>query len=198
MRNGIIRFGALYVFDVAVLLLVGLLLPQVQVGLHALWAAVVLTLAALFVKPTLRAALRRYAAKSAADRTKAGEKVVQYVLVYLVELIVWVLTVWLSGVRVSGFFWGYVLPPLFLLVGWVVYDQVDDVLRRRTGEVYDAVQTRVSGTRRPETGSGSAADSRSDGTDAAASASRSEATSAARQELDDGLTPEQRRMLDGL
>ena len=98
MKKAIVRFGSLYVFNVVVLLLIGLLLRGVSVGWHAFWAAIILTLAALFVKPTLAAAFRRSAAKSAADRTKAGEKVVQYVLVYLVELIVWALTVWLSGV----------------------------------------------------------------------------------------------------
>ncbi|MFS0852749.1 hypothetical protein [Microbacterium sp. 179-I 3D4 NHS] len=142
MKKAVVRFGSLYVFTVAVLLLIGLLLRGVSVGWHALWAAIVLTLAALFVKPTLGAAFRRSAAKSAAERTRAGEKVVQYVLVYLVELIVWALTVWLSGVDARGF-WGYVLPPFLLLVGWVIYDRVDDTLQAKAGEVYDTVHARV-------------------------------------------------------
>lgn len=183
MKNGIVRFAALYVFNVAVLLLIGLLSAGVSVGFHALWAAVILTLVALFVKPLLTGAFRKAAAKSAADRTKTGEKVVQYVLVYLVELITWVAVVWLSGVRASGF-WSYALPPLFLLFGWMIYDQVDDRLRAKAGELYDAVQGRVSGRK-------------------AASASASPSaetpgTAEARDELQDGLTPEQRRMLDEL
>ncbi|MCI1017555.1 hypothetical protein HWD99_02850 [Microbacterium sp. C5A9] len=180
MKNGIVRFAALYVYNVVVLLLIGLLSAGVSVGVHALWAAVILTLAALFVKPLLTGAFRRAAAKSAADRTKTGEKVVQYVLVYLVELIIWVAVVWLSGVRASGF-WSYVLPPLFLLLGWVVYDQVDDRLRAKAGELYDAVRSRVS---RGSTPRGSAAEP--------------PATSDARDRADDGLTPEQRRMFDEL
>lgn len=188
MKNAIVRFAALYVFNVAVLLLIGLLLPGVSVGFHALWAAIILTLAAQFVKPLLTSVFRKAAAKSAADRTKTGEKVVQYVLVFLVELIVWTLTVWLSGVRASGF-WGYVLPPLILLFGWMIYDQVDDRLRAKAGEVYDAVQAKVSGSRR--------------GTPAAAASgppasADSPATAEARDELRDGLTTEQRRMLDEL
>lgn len=142
MKNGIVRFVSLYVFNVAVLLLIGLLLRGVSVGWNALWAAIILTLAALFVKPLLRSLFRRTAAKSAADRTRAGEKVVQYVLVYVVELIVWVLTVWLSGVRSSSV-WGYILPPLLLLIGWVVYDRIDDRLHARASVVYDSVQARV-------------------------------------------------------
>lgn len=180
MRNGIIRFGALYVFNVAVLLVIGLVLPSVAVGWHALWASVILTLAALFIKPLLKSAFGKSAAKSASDRTRTGEKVVQYTLVYVVELIIWVLTVWLSPVAVFGFFWGYALPPLLLLLGWVVYDQVDDALRRKAGEVYD----KVAGSRKSK--------------DAAASAARPEAAPRADTAPDDGLTPEQRRMLDEL
>jgi len=184
MRNGIIRFGALYVYTVGVLLLIGLLLPNVAVGLHALWAGVILTIGALVVKPTLTRVLRRSAAKSAAERTRVGEKVLQYALVYLVELAIWVLTVWLSAVSVSGFVWGYVIPPLLLLIGWVIYDRVDDALHAKAGELYDAVQTRRRG---------SATNSA-----AATPVSESRDTTAARRELDDGLTPEQRRLLDEL
>ncbi|HWV48064.1 MAG TPA: hypothetical protein VN035_01300 [Microbacterium sp.] len=180
MRNGIIRFGALYVFNVAVLLIIGLVLPNVSVGWHAFWASVILTLAALFIKPLLKGAFQKSVARSAAGRTKTGEKVVQYALVYVVELIIWVLTVWLSPVGVHGFVWGYALPPLLLLLGWVIYDQVDDVLRRKAGEVYD----RVAGGVAPK--------------DAAAPAPRPEATTKVDVEPDDGLTPEQRRMLDEL
>lgn len=181
MKNGIVRFAALYVFNVAVLLLIGLLSAGVSVGFHALWAAVILTLAALFLKPLLTGAFRKAAAKSASDRTKAGEKVVQYVLVYLVELIIWVAVVWLSGVRASGF-WSYVLPPLFLLFGWMIYDQVDDKLRTKAGALYDAVHGKVSGKRSA----------------ASPPAAQAPATAEARDELHDGLTPEQRRMLDEL
>ncbi|WP_311260464.1 hypothetical protein [Microbacterium sp. WCS2018Hpa-9] len=185
MKNGIVRFAALYVFNVAVLLLIGLLSAGVSVGFNALWAAVVLTLAALFVKPLLTGAFRKAAAKSAADRTKTGEKVVQYVLVYLVELIIWVAVVWLSGVRASGF-WSYALPPLFLLFGWMIYDQVDDRLRAKAGELYDAVQGRVTGSRAKATPASSAPPT------------ETASTADARAELNDGLTPEQRRMLDEL
>lgn len=185
MKNGIIRFAALYVFNVVVLLVIDLLWRNVSVGFHVIWASVILTLATLFLKPALSSAFRRSAAKSAADRTRVGEKVVQYVLVYVVELIIWVLTVWLSGVRASGF-WAYVLPPLILLIGWMIYDQVDDRLRATASDVYDAVQAKVTG---------STADSASS---RPAPAPDSPATAEARQELNDGLTPEQRRMFDEL
>ncbi len=184
MKNAIVRFASLYVFNVVVLLLIGMLMGSVRVGWHALWASVILTLAALFVKPALAAAFGRSAAKSAAGRSRGREKLVQYALVYAVELIIWVLTVWLSRVSVSGF-WGYVLPPLFLLIGWVIYDRVDDRLHAKAEEVYDAVQARTGRQGSPASTS-------------AGPAAEPSATGQARAEASDGLTPEQRRMLDEL
>ncbi|WP_439902470.1 hypothetical protein [Microbacterium azadirachtae] len=176
MKNLIVRFASLYVFNVVVLLVIGWLTPA-RVGLHALWAAVILTLASLFLKPLLT--------KAATSLSASGTKFVQYLAVFAVELVVWILTVWLSGVR-AGNVWGWVLPPVILLIGWVVYDQVDDALSRKAGELYDAAGARISGSR-----------SGSRGADAAPSAP-SATTSQARTELDDGLTPEQRRMFDEL
>ncbi|MGN7861111.1 hypothetical protein ACTJI8_11045 [Microbacterium sp. 22303] len=178
MRNLIVRFASLYVFNVVVLLVIGWLTPA-RVGLHALWASVILTLAALFLKPLLQ--------RVASSMSAGGTKVVQYLAVFVVEFVIWLLTVWLSGVR-AGNVWGWILPPLILLVGWVVYDQVDDALTRKTGELYDAAGAKIAGSR-----SASASETAS-----APSAASSQATAAARGELQDGLTPEQRRMLDEL
>lgn len=185
MKTWIVRFASLYVFNVALLLLVDLLFGRVQVGFHVLWASVILTLATLFLKPALSAVFTKATSKSATERTKAGEKVVQYVLVYVIELIIWVLTIWLSGVRASGF-GAFVLPPLILLVGWVVYDLIDDKLQAKTAEMYDTVSAKISGR-----------------SDAAAAPAESpvadaKATAEGRAELNDGLTAEQRRMLDEL
>jgi len=171
-----VRFASLYVFNVVLLLVVGWLTPA-RVGLHALWAAVILTVATLFLKPLLT--------KMAASLSSSGTKLVQYLAVFVVEFIIWLLTVWLSGVR-AGNVWGWILPPLILLIGWVVYDQIDDALTRKAGELYDAAGARISGAR---SGSGSSAEP---------SATSSPATAAGREELKDGLTPEQRRMLDEL
>lgn len=174
MKNLLVRFASLYVFNVVVLLVIGWLTPA-RVGLHALWAAVILTLVALLLKPLLK--------RVATSLSASGTKFVQYLAVFAVELVVWILTVWLSGVR-AGNFWGWVIPPVILLIGWVVYDQVDDALSRKAGELYDAAEARISGSRSGDRS-----------TDAAPP---SAATSAARKELDDGLTAEQRRMLDEL
>ena len=189
MKNWLIRAASLYVFNVVVLLLIGLLMRSVSVGWNALWASVILTLATLALKPALLKAFRGAAARSADTRTRVGEKVVQYVLVFVVELIVWVLTVLLSGVDVSGWFGGYVLPPIYLLIAWVVYDQIDDRIEAKTGEVIGSVSARIKR-------SDAAASAPSSG--AASSTSTSPESKIGRDELNDGLTPEQRRMLDEL
>lgn len=182
MKKWAIRAISLYVFNVAVLLLIGLLMRSVSVGLHALWASVILTLATLALKPMLLKMFRGSAAKSAASRTKIGEKVVQYALIFVVELIIWVLTVLLSGVDVRGWFWGYILPPVYLLIAWVIYDLVDDRIEAKTSAVIGSVRSKVTGS----------------GATASDSPAPSPQAKAGRDELKDGLTPEQRRMLDEL
>lgn len=182
MKNLIVRFASLYVFNVVVLLVIGWLTPA-RVGLHALWASVILTLATLFLKPLLK--------RAATSMSASGTKFVQYLAVFVVEFLIWALTVWLSGVR-AGNLWGWIVPPVILLIGWVVYDQIDDALSRKAGELYDAAGAKISGSRR---GSASAA---APSASSAPSAASSAATAAGRRELDDGLTPEQRRMLDEL
>lgn len=177
------RFVSLYVFNVVVLLLIGLLLSSVRVGWAALWAAVVLTAATIWLKPLITRMFASGTRRSASQRTRAGEKVVQYVSVFAVELIVWLLVVIFSGVDVRGWFWGYLLPPMFLLLAWMIYDRVDDALEARTSALYDRARgQRATGTT---------------ATTAPPVAPASD-TRDARRELDDGLTPEQRRMLDDL
>ncbi len=187
MKNWLVRVLSLYVFNVVVLLIIGWVTP-VSVGWAVLWAALVLTAASLALKPLLLRVFRGAAAKSASSRTKVGEKTVQYVLVFVVELIVWVLTVWFSGVRVTDWFWGYALPPVLLLIAWVIYDRIDDRVEAKAAALYDAVEAKVGGTQA----------SASDAPAAPETPANAAATSAARDELNDGLTPEQRRMLDEL
>lgn len=167
MRAWVIRFVSLYLFDLVVLLLIGAFTPGVRVGWAALWAAVLLTAATIWLKPLVHRWFRSMAATSQAQRTKIGEKVVQYLLVLAVAAVIWVLVVVLTGVNVNGFFWlwGWVSPPLFLTVAWAVYDLVDDGVQRRAGALYDRATGQSAVARRP---------------------------------ADDGLTDEQRRLLDGL
>ena len=83
---------------------------------------------------------------------------------------------------ISGWFWGYVLPPVILLIGWAIYDAIDDRVEAHAGAVYD----RATGASRPV-----------EEPDAARAVPSPE-TRAGRRELKDGLTDEQRRMLDEL
>lgn len=181
MKTWIVRFASLYVFNVVVLLAIGMLLPSVRVGWAALWAAVILTAATIWLKPLLSKVLGGAAARGAETRTRAGQKIVQYGAVFIVELIVWVVMVLLSGVNINGFFWGWVLPPVLLLIAWAVYDAIDDRIEARAGALYDS----ATGGRQTASGGGAAASSPA-------------VDPAAKAEIDDGLTPEQRRMLDEL
>jgi len=180
MKAWVVRFASLYVFNLVVLLVIGFLLPSVRVGWSALWASVILTAATVWLKPLISKAFTGAAARSAQSRTRTGERLVQYGVVFVVELIVWILVVLFSGVRVGGFLWGWILPPLLLLVAWAIYAAVDDRIEKKTGELYDSATGR-RGTASPD-----------------ATGSTTTVEPAAKVELDDGLTPEQRRMLDEL
>ncbi|MCH6231900.1 hypothetical protein MK786_14205 [Microbacterium sp. CFH 31415] len=185
MKKWIVRFASLLVFNIVVLLVIGFLTPA-RVGWSALWAGIVLTALAIWIKPAVHSWFRSMAARSANQRTRAGEKVVEFLLAFAVAFLVWIVTVWLSGVSIGGgffgAFWGYVLPPVILLVGWAIYDAIDDKVEAHAGALYD----KASGGRAT--------------TVTAADAPRipTAEEAAGRRELDDGLTDEQRRMLDEL
>ena len=103
---------------------------------------------------------------------------------FIVALIVWILTVVFSGVSVGGWFWGYILPPVIILIGWAIYDAIDDRVEGHAGALYDkatGAKATDAGARRPD-----------------AAAVTSPEAAAAQRELQDGLTDEQRRMLDEL
>ncbi|WP_109209831.1 MULTISPECIES: hypothetical protein [Microbacterium] len=195
MKKWVVRFASLLVFNIVVLLVVGWLTPA-RVGWAALWAGIVMTALVIWIKPLVEKWFRGMAAKSAHQRTKAGEKVVEFLLAFAVAFIVWIATVLFTGVSIGGgifgAFWGYVLPPVILLIGWAIYAAIDDRVEHHAGALYD----RATGSKTP--------------TDAAAPAvppaagprdtypGGSAASAAGRRELNDGLTDEQRRMLDEL
>lgn len=183
MKTWVVRFASLYVFNLVVLLLLGILLPSVSVGWAALWASVILTAATIWLKPLISKMFTGAARKSAGSRTGLAEKIVQYGIVFIVELLVWILVVVFSGVKVGGWFWGWVIPPVLLVIAWIIYDVVDDRIQRTTGDLYDKANAGIRGSR------GSAAVSPA----APTAASREGAA-----ELQDGLTAEQRKMLDDL
>jgi hypothetical protein len=179
MRNWVVRFASLYVFDVVVLVIVGVL-PSVRVGWAALWASLILTLATIWIRPGVTRWFRRRAARSAHERTRVGEALVQGVLVFVVALLIWLLVVWLSPVVVVGLFWGYVLPPLFLLLAWAIYAAIDQRIEGHASALYDKA-----------TGS-------TDAVSPAVSPSVLPGPAPRSREANDGLTAEQRRMLDEL
>lgn len=183
MKTWIVRFASLYVFNLVVLLLIGLLLPNVSVGWAALWASIVLTAATIWLKPLISKVFTGATRRSAAPRTRLAEKLVQYGIVFVVDLLVWIVVVIFSGVRVGGWFWGWVIPPILLAIAWIIYDQVDDRIQRTAGDLYDRADAGIRGARGDR-----AVDP------AAPTAARREGAA----ELRDGLTAEQRKMLDDL
>lgn len=193
MRAWIIRFVSLYVFDVVVLLIMGALVPGVTVGWSALWAGVVLAAATIWLKPLIHRGFGSIAARSAANRSRLAEKAVQYLVVLAVAAVIWVLLVVFTGVDVRGFVFGWFVPPLLLLIAWAVYDLLDDRIEARAGELYD----RATGRRRAtDAATGTVPPIPSAPGGSAASAPGRPAASTPRR--DDGLTDEQRRMLDEL
>ena len=188
MKKWVVRFVSLLVFNIAVLLVIGWLTPA-RVGWAAVWAGVIVTAATIWIKPLIHRWFQSMAARSAQQRTRVGEKLVQFFLVLAVALIVWILTVVFSSVSVGGglfgAFWGYVIPPVILVIGWAVYDAIDDRIEAHAGALYD----RASGRRRSAEGAPATSTIPPVPTPRAR---------AGRRELHDGLTEEQRRMLDEL
>jgi len=186
MKKWVVRFVSLLLFNIVVLLIIGFLTPA-RVGWSALWAAIVMTAIVIWVKPLVERWFRSMAARSASRRTRAGEKVVEFLLALAVAFLVWIATVAVSGVHIGGglfgAFWGYVLPPVILLIGWAIYAAIDDRVESHAGALYD----RATGarTRGPVSSSSTPPVPRPE-------------ASAARDEPHDGLTDEQRRMLDEL
>jgi len=193
MKKWVVRFASLLVFNVLVLLVVGWLTPA-RVGWAALWAGIVLTALVIWIKPLVEKWFRSMAAKSAGQRTKAGEKLVEFFLAFAVALLVWIATVLFTGVSIGGgifgAFWGWVLPPVFLLIGWAIYDAIDDKVEGHAGTLYD----RATGTKTVTDAATSAPAS----TSARDTHPGAPAPAAGRRQRDDGLTDEQRRMLDEL
>lgn len=187
MRNWIVRVGTLLVFNIAVLLLIVFLVPGVRGAWGVLWGAVILTLATMWIKPLLTKWFAGHAAKKSGELSKLGLKSLTALSVFVVAFIVWILTVIFSQIHVVGWFWGYVIPPVALLIAWLVYDTIDDKLEAQTRRFYDS----ATGKNRS--------------VDATAPAAASPTVPVppvpnmpTRAVRDDGLTAEQRKMLDDL
>lgn len=183
MKAWIVRFASLYIFNTVMVFVIGIVTPKVSVGWSALWGGVILTIATIWVKPFIGSFFRKWAAKHASKQKVLSRKLIEYLIVFAVALVVWILVVMLSGITVSNILVGYVVPSLLLLVGWALYDlAIDDTLERVAARAYD----RVTGARTEAE------------TPAAPTAAERAARDIGRAELNDGLTPEQRRMMDEL
>lgn len=204
MKKWFVRFGSLLVFNIVVLLVVGWLTPA-RVGWAALWAGIVLTAIVMWIKPLVEKWFRSMAAKSAHRRTKAGEVLVELLLAFAVALVIWIATVVFTGVSVGGgifgAFWGWVLPPVILLIGWAIYGAIDDRVEAHA----EALADKVTNGRGADAAAGASPNSDPVGTYPGGRAvppvppvPNPGAAASSRPQRDDGLTEEQRRMLDEL
>lgn len=184
MKTWVVRFGSLYVFNVVVLWLIGVILPRVYVGWSALWGAVILTAATIFVKPAVTKFLKNAASNSTKSMSTGAQKAIEYGIVFVVALVVWILVRIFSGVYTWDFFTGILLPPVILLAAWFLYDMIDDRIEKVAGDLYDKAESAVN--------------EKNAGAQPASPSPESPATRHARDELKDGLTPEQRRMMEDL
>ena len=179
--------ATLYVFNLAVLLLIALLVPGVHAGWGVLWASVVLTVAVVWLKPLIHKGSPAWSRSRRTGATKAGETVVQMVLVFAVELAVWVIVVSVGGHD----------PQLVLRLppaAGVPADRVGDLRGARR----QAAGTRQRALRPGVRGLGKHVDGDAAGSTGGDLSAASAETQTAKAELHDGLTPEQRRMLDEL
>lgn len=142
MRNWIVRIGAAFVFNILLLLVIIWVTPGVHGAWGVLWASLVFTLATLFLKPVFAQVVGAQGKKLEGRTTWLKGKTLVYLVSYVVALLIWIVTVALSGVSLHSF-WAWVLPPLLVLLGWVVYDQLDDAFERKAVEVYDAARARM-------------------------------------------------------
>lgn len=138
MKKWVVRIGALFVFDYIVIVVMGLAMPRVNVGpIHALWAALLLAVATLWLKPVVRGLFEKLAADGSGERSRFVGWLVKTLVVYAVAFVIWYLVVWLSKVDIQGWLWGYLIPPLVLLVVWWIYDAISDRFEAQAAKVYD-------------------------------------------------------------
>ncbi|MFT4230547.1 MAG: hypothetical protein QM602_09675 [Microbacterium sp.] len=136
MKQWLVRFVVLLVFDILVLLVIGWLTPA-RVGWSAISAGLVLTLLTMWVRPVLTKWFASRAERSAGRRTRAGEGMVGTGIVLLVALIVWIVTVLLSRVTAGLNPLAYILPPVILAIGWWIYERIAQRAETHAGALYD-------------------------------------------------------------
>lgn len=138
MRKWVIRLGALYVFDYIVIVVMGMAMPRVDVGpIKALWAALLLAVGTIWIKPLVRSLFDKLARDDTGQRSRFVGWLVRSVVVFGVAFVIWYLVVWLSAIDVEGYVWGYVWPPVVLLVEWWLYDAISDRFEAQAAKVYD-------------------------------------------------------------
>lgn len=144
-RNWVIRLVSLYAFSFVAFLVMGLVMPSFRIGFwHTFWAALIFTLATVFVKPIVSSFAQKTAAGLQQGKTPLVARIIEYVAVYIVAVIIWIIVTMLTSLHNTGF-WSFLIAPLFLWVAWIVYDIVDETIERAVGKGYDAAARKFDG-----------------------------------------------------
>ncbi len=144
-RTWTIRLVSLYIFSYLAFLVMGLFSTAFRIGpLSALWAALIFTLATVFVKPIVESFARKTAEGLKAGQSSTAAKIIEYVAVYAVAVVIWIIISMLSSLSTHNF-WNLLTAPLFLLVAWVLYSILDDTIEKYVAKGYDAAVDKLNG-----------------------------------------------------
>lgn len=144
-RNWVIRLVSLYIFSFAAFLVMGLVNYSFRIGFFQLfWAALIFTLATIFVKPVVSAFAQKTAEGLKQGKTSTASRVIEYLAVYVVAVVIWMLVSWLTRLH-NAHWWDFFIAPLFLLVAWFIYDMVDEAIQRTVAKGYDAAARKLDG-----------------------------------------------------
>lgn len=144
-RNWVIRLVSLYIFSFVAFLLMGLIMPAFRIGFwHTFWAALIFTLATVFVKPIVSSFAQKTADGLKQGKTSTVGRIIEYVAVYIVAVVIWIIVTMLTSLHSTGF-WSFLIAPLFLWVAWIVYDIVDESIERTVAKGYDAAARKLDG-----------------------------------------------------
>ncbi len=144
-RNWVIRLVSLYVFSYVAFIVMGLFNSSFRVGLfHAFWAALIFTLATVFVKPIVSSFAQKTAEGLKQGKTSTVGRIIEYVAVYVVALVIWWIVAAFTAAE-NTHWWSMFVAPLFLMVAWIIYDIVDESIERTVAKGYDAAARKLDG-----------------------------------------------------
>lgn len=144
-RNWVIRLVSLYIFSFVAFLLLGFINSSFSNGFfHLFWSALIFTLATVFVKPIVSSFAQKTAEGLKQGKTSTAARVIEYVAVFAVALVIWLILSVLGAAQNPHWF-SWILSPVLLLVAWAIYDVVDEKIEAQVAKGYDAATRKRDG-----------------------------------------------------